>query len=135
MSGPSTDLPLSRLPGAAPVSSRSSRTAPATSRQSGVDPRVRQSGEPDVVHILDPGAVDRSRVFTNRPITFQAFRLKHGEDDIAEDQTKPSIKLEPGVTQPLPTYDKPLKLEIQDNYIDSGRYTATNKKYKRTCKL
>ena len=31
------------------------------------------------------------------------------------------VKLEPGVTQPPPPYSKPLKLEIQDNYVDSGK--------------
>ena len=63
----------------------------------------------ELIHILDPVSINR------------AIKPEHS-GGAQDDQTIPnqSIKLEPGVTQPLPTYAKPLKLEIQDSYIDSG---------------
>ena len=79
--------------------------------------------------------LQQSGIFNNRAVTIQSFQLselpakREEDDDIAAtepEQSKPSIKLEPGVTQPLSSYSKPLKLEIHENYVDSGR-EKTNK--------
>ena len=37
-----------------------------------------------------------------------------------------SIKLEPGVVQPLPNFVAPLQLDIQDSFIDSGKQCIHN---------
>ena len=73
--------------------------------------------DPDSIHILDPVSINRAA----------AVKSKHG--GAHEEQTIPnqSIKLEPGVTQPLPSYAKPLKLEIQDSYVDSGQNLTKTK--------
>ena len=73
--------------------------------------------DPDSIHILDPVSINRAA----------AVKSKNG--GAHEEQTIPnqSIKLEPGVTQPLPSYAKPLKLEIQDSYVDSGQNLTKTK--------
>ena len=47
-----------------------------------------------------------------------------------------SVKLEPGVVQPPPAFAKPLKLEIQDTYVDSGMsITSTPKSHRRLASI
>jgi hypothetical protein len=62
----------------------------------------------------------------NRPVTIQTFQLDPaGQKRLlhAASVATQSIKLEPGVTQPLPPLanQPPLKLEIQETFLDTGR--------------
>ncbi len=57
----------------------------------------------------------------NRPVTIQTFQLDPaGQKRLLH---AASIKLEPGVTQPLPPLanQPPLKLEIQETFLDTGQ--------------
>ena len=75
-------------------------------------------------------------VIDNRPLTIQTFKLEPGVNiesltsassarSPAPASTEPAltkVKLEPGLLQTLPPGPEvtPLKVEIQDNYLDSG---------------
>lgn len=98
------------------------------------------SCEPDVVHILDRSSSSSSAqsssssllstttttLIDNRPLTIQTFKLEpgssHGSSLPPATSVRPKIKLEPGLLQTLPPENAlatPLKVEIQDNYLDS----------------
>jgi len=63
----------------------------------------------------------------SRPVTIQTFQLDTaGQQRLlhAAKAGTQSIKLEPGVTQPLPPLaNQPLKLEIQETFLDTGQQT------------
>ena len=67
----------------------------------------------------------------NRALTIQTFKLEPGMSleslgEVTAARAPASapgltkIKLEPGLLQTLPPEATPLKVEIQDNYLDSG---------------
>ena len=67
----------------------------------------------------------------NRALTIQTFKLEPGMSleslgEVTAARSPASatgltkIKLEPGLLQTLPPEATPLKVEIQDNYLDSG---------------
>jgi hypothetical protein len=81
----------------------------------------------------------------NRPVTIQTFQLAAPGNSNSSSSSKKllpayqmqkikmepgssgaqprQIKLEPGVTQPLPAHaHQPLKLEIQETFLDTGEY-------------
>ena len=71
-------------------------------------------------------------IIHNRPLTIQTFKLEPGMqiDQLIEAEASGAgsdssfehkIKLEPGLLQTLPPQATPLKVEIQDNYLDSGQ--------------
>ena len=81
-------------------------------------------------------------VIDNRPLTIQTFKLEPGlslesltaaSNTRSVTSTEPAltptkVKLEPGLLQTLPPVPEvtPLKVEIQDNYLDSGILFITN---------
>ena len=85
-----------------------------------------------------------STIINNRPLTIQTFKLEPGVNvhslasSIAATPSTSSsqqpaaghsskIKLEPGLLQTLPQAQAtPLKVEIQDNYMDSGWYHSNS---------
>ena len=99
------------------------------------------SCEPDVVHILDRSSSSFSSsssssqssssslvtttttVVDNRALTIQTFKLGPEPSQPTPSSVRPKIKLEPGLLQTLPSTESalatPLKVEIQDNYLDS----------------
>ena len=78
-------------------------------------------------------------VIDNRALTIQTFKLEPGVslESLAATSTRSAasrapasaesaltptkVKLEPGLLQTLPPEATPLKVEIQDNYLDSGK--------------
>ena len=105
------------------------------------------SCEPDVVHILDRSSSDlrssssssssgqssssslastSTTLMDSRPLTIQTFKLEPGGSQ--PQSVRGKVKLEPGILQTLPTeaaLATPLKVEIQDNYLDSGQSPAS----------
>ena len=79
------------------------------------------SCEPDMVHILDMARPRTAQLPPGTALTIQTFQL--GPSTGPGLATLPSldkVKLEPGLLQPLPPEAKPLKVEVQDTYLDSG---------------
>jgi len=94
------------------------------------------SCEPDLHTILQPKEkvtapmTTTTAIIHNRPLTIQTFKLEPGMqiDQLIEAEASGAgsdssfehkIKLEPGLLQTLPPQATPLKVEIQDNYLDS----------------
>ena len=73
------------------------------------------SCEPDMVHILDM-ARPRTALPPGTALTIQTFQLGPSTGPGLLDK----VKLEPGLLQTLPPEAKPLKVEVQDTYLDSG---------------
>ena len=87
-----------------------------------------------------PRHTTTTTIIDNRPLTIQTFKLEPGmqldaRGNILSSATSTTstsssssstpactkIKLEPGLLQTLPPEATPLKVEIQDNYLDSGQ--------------
>ena len=71
----------------------------------------------------------------SRPLTIQTFKLEPGG---SQPHVRGKVKLEPGILQTLPTeaaLATPLKVEIQDNYLDSGQSPASpGPPHEHTCR-
>jgi hypothetical protein len=84
------------------------------------------SCEPDVLHYLDSKSLHLEHTTLlggSRPVTIQTFQLDPAGQRLLQAAAcqQQSIKLEPGVTQPLPPHvNQPLKLEIQETFLDTG---------------
>ena len=90
------------------------------------------SCEPDMVHILDmshrprtahaqlpPGTALTIQTFQLGPGTSLATKLGPGTS-LATLPALDKVKLEPGLLQTLPPEATPLKVEVQETYLDSG---------------
>ena len=80
------------------------------------------SCEPDMVTILDM-ARPRTALPPGTALTIQTFQLGPSTGTGPGLATLPAldkVKLEPGLLQTLPPEAKPLKVEVQDTYLDSG---------------
>ena len=80
------------------------------------------SCEPDMVHILDMSHRPRSAHAQLPPgtaLTIQTLQLGPGTS-LATLPALDKVKLEPGLLQTLPPEATPLKVEVQETYLDSG---------------
>ena len=77
-------------------------------------------------------ATTTTTIIDNRPLTIKTFKIEPGmkieqlqfdTNMVVEHQqpTNPRIKLEPGLLQTLPPQGTPLKVEIHDSFLDSGK--------------
>ena len=90
------------------------------------------SCEPDMVHILDMSHRPRSAHAQLPPgtaLTIQTLQLGPGTSlatklgpgtSLATLPALDKVKLEPGLLQTLPPEATPLKVEVQETYLDSG---------------
>ena len=90
------------------------------------------SCEPDMVHILDMSHRPRSAHAQLPPgtaLTIQTLQLGPGTSlatklgpgtSLAALPALDKVKLEPGLLQTLPPEATPLKVEVQETYLDSG---------------
>ena len=90
------------------------------------------SCEPDMVHILDMSHRPRSAHAQLPPgtaLTIQTLQLGPGTSlatklgpgtSLASLPALDKVKLEPGLLQTLPPEATPLKVEVQETYLDSG---------------
>ena len=82
------------------------------------------SCEPDMLHILDMSHRPRTAHAQLPPgtaLTIQTFQLGPGTSLATKlGPALDKVKLEPGLLQTLPPEATPLKVEVQETYLDSG---------------
>ena len=76
-------------------------------------------------------SITTTTIIDNRPLTIKTFKLEPGmkfeqlqfDSNMMLEQTpvQTRIKLEPGLLQTLPPQATPLKVEIHDSFLDSGK--------------